>query len=574
MEALAVEGWDEYKGHSPHRPWIDKVKIRHPETGLVGTRILDVGNPWLDAGIVPYSTLRYNSDKEYWNNWFPADWVSESFPGQFRNWFYSLLAQSTVLSDRAPFKSLFGYSTLIAEDGREMHKSWGNAIWFDDAADKMGADTMRWLYAGCKPEKNLRFGYGIGDETRRQFIIPLWNVYSFFVTYARIDGWKPGEARATSPNGGNAQLDKWIHERLDETTVEVRDALEVSDPERATLALESMLDDLSNWYVRRSRRRFWKSEADADKKAAYGALYDALVTFSKLLAPFVPFISEKIYQNLVRGFDSKAPESVHHCLYPNADAAKLDRDLLGKMRLAITVAGLGRAARSSVDMKIRQPLAIARVNVASEKAQRDLQELGGVIIEELNVKEFEVVTELSALVSYKLLPNSRTLGPKFGKAFPKVRKALSALDPTAAAASIQAGENLVVEVDGEKHEVDPGDVLLQTESKGSDAVASDGGVTVAVDIELTPALLQEGFARDLVRTINNMRKDAGFEISDQIDIRYEAAGDAGEAVTNFADYIKQETLALSLEPGKGNGNDFRQQLKVGENEVAVAIQKR
>lgn len=574
LKELAVEGWDEFEGHTPHRPYVDKVKIKHPETGLIGTRIEDVGNPWLDAGIVPFSTIQYNTDREYWDKWFPADWVSESFPGQFRNWFYSLLAQSTVLTDRAPFKSLFGYSTLIAEDGREMHKSWGNAIWFDDAADKMGADTMRWLYAGSKPEKNVRFGYAIGDETRRQFIIPLWNVYSFFATYARIDGWTPTEGRVESTSGANAQLDKWIHERLDETTIEVRDALEVSDPEAATLALESMLDDLSNWYVRRSRRRFWRSEADADKKAAYGALYDALVTFSKLLAPFVPFISEKIYQNLVRGFDSNAPESVHHCLYPEADASKLDRDLLDRMRLVITVAGLGRAARSSVDMKIRQPLAIARVNVASEKAQRELQELGDVIIEELNVKKFEVVTELSALVSYKLLPNSRTLGPKFGKEFPKVRKALSALDPTAAAASIQAGKNLVVEVDGEKHEVDPSDVLLQTESKGSDAVASAGGVTVAVDIELTPALLQEGFARDLVRTINNMRKDAGFEISDQIHIKYEAAGDAGDAVTNFADYIKQETLALSLEPGDGNGDDFKQQLKVGENEVAVSIQKR
>ncbi|MCB0202910.1 MAG: class I tRNA ligase family protein, partial [Anaerolineae bacterium] len=251
---------------------------------------------WLDAGIVPYSTLRYNTDRAYWEQWFPADWVSESFPGQFRNWFYSLLAQSAAFTGRKPFKNLFSYGLLLAEDGREMHKSWGNAIWFDDAAEVMGADTMRWLYASCKPEQNLRFGFHVGDETRRRFLIPLWNVYSFLVSYANLDGWTPSVQdfldSTPSPTEAHAQLDAWIKERVDETAVSVRASLDKYDAEKATQALEALLDDLSNWYVRRSRRRFWKSEADADKNAAYRTLYQVMVKFIRLLAPFIPFTTE------------------------------------------------------------------------------------------------------------------------------------------------------------------------------------------------------------------------------------------------------------------------------------------
>jgi isoleucyl-tRNA synthetase len=247
LKELAVEGWDEFEGHSPHRPWIDKVKIRHPETGLVGTRILDVGNPWLDAGIVPYSTLRYNTDKAYWEKWFPADWVSESFPGQFRNWFYSLLAESAGFTGRRPFDNLFSYAIVYAEDGREMHKSWGNAIWFDDAAEIMGADTMRWLFCGWNPEKNVLFGYNQGDETRRRFLIPLWNVYAFLVNYARLDGWTPGGETAVSENPAHVQMDEWVVERLRETAMAMRAALDVYDAEKACAVAEAFLDDLSNW---------------------------------------------------------------------------------------------------------------------------------------------------------------------------------------------------------------------------------------------------------------------------------------------------------------------------------------
>jgi isoleucyl-tRNA synthetase len=573
LEERAVEGWDEFQGHTPHRPYIDAVKVACSRCGGRSSRIADVGNPWLDAGIVAYSTLHYRENPDYWEEWFPADFITESFPGQFRNWFYSLLAQSTVLTGRAPFKNVLGFATLLAEDGRAMHKSWGNAIEFNEAADSMGADVMRWLYLSHKPEQNLLFGYTHGDETRRRFLIPLWNVYAFFISYAQLDEWTPDDSVGTvhSPETANTQLDQWIVERLDETTVAVNAHLEKYAADRATEAIEAFLDDLSNWYVRRSRRRFWKSEADQDKAAAYATLYHVLVELTKLLAPFVPFTTEAMYQNLVRSLDAEAPMSVHHCFYPEAEA--LDRRLLDKMRLAITTAGLGRSARSSADIKLRQPLAKARVNVATQQERDDLLELAEVLKEEINVKELQVVSEVGELVNYKLLPNNRVLGPRYGKRFPKVRAALAELDAAEAARKLQAGELLALAVEGEAVTLSGDDVLVQTEARGGLAVASDKGVTVAVDTELTPALAQEGYARDLVRTINNMRKEAGLDIADRIHLAYEAEGDVADALQNFADYIQEETLALSLTADSMANPLYQETVAIDNQEVVLALQK-
>ncbi len=574
LKERAIEGWDAFDGHTPHRPHVDAVKIACDHCGSPVTRIADVGNPWLDAGIVGFSTLHHSVDRAYWEKWYPADWISESFPGQFRNWFYSLLAQSTVLTDETPFKSLFGYATLLAEDGREMHKSWGNSIEFNEAANKMGADTMRWLYASSKAEKNVRFGFGIGDETRRRFLIPLWNVYSFFMTYAVLDEWIP-EGRAAngkSPIAAHAQMDEWIVVRLDEAALNVRAALDVYDAEKATQAAEAYLDDLSNWYVRRSRRRFWKSEADDDKNAAYTTLHRVLVEFVKLLAPFIPFTTEEMYQNLVCAVDADAPKSVHHTLYPNPDAAALDQRLLDKMRLAITAAGLGRAARSQADIKLRQPLAKARINVGSQAAQDDLLELTAVLQEEINVKAIEIVSQVGELVNYKLMPNNRMLGPRFGKQFGAVRGALNALNPADAARTLQAGEPLILQIGGEEVSLSAEEVLVQTESRGGTAVASDKGVTVAVDTELTPELTQEGYARDLVRHLNNMRKESGMDISDRINVLWGADGDVAAALNAFAPYIQQEVLALSLNAGAA-ADWYSQEVTVGGQVVTLAMAK-
>lgn len=575
LKERAIEGWETFEGHTPHRPYIDAVKIACPHCGAKASRIPDVGNPWLDAGIVPFSTLEYRRDRAYWEKWYPADWISESFPGQFRNWFYSVLAQSTVLSDKPPFLSLFGYATLYAEDGRPMHKSWGNAIEFNEAAEKIGADTMRWLYAGSKPEQNLLFGYNRGDEVRRRFLIPLWNVYSFLVTYANADGWTPSGSYGDhqSPVEGNAQLDRWIVARLNETTADVRAMLDVYDAEHAVAAMESLLDDLSNWYVRRSRRRFWKSETDADKSAAYATLWHVMVEFTRLLAPFIPFTAEAIYQNLVRSSDGAAPVSVHHTFFPQVAEAQLDRRLLDKMRLAIDVAALGRSARSSADVKLRQPLARAKVFVGSQQERDDLRDLADVLAEEINVKEIEIVAEVGELVSYKLLPNNRALGPKLGPLFPSVREALSRLDQAEAAAILQAGEPLELVVNGQVVNLTGDDVLVQTEPLGGLAVAGEKGVTVAVDPHLTPELMQEGYARDLVRIINNMRKEAGLEVSDRIHLGYEAAGDVAAAMANFAGFISEETLAVSLVVGNLSNIDYQQNVVVGDEQVSLTLRK-
>ena len=583
LEERAIKGWETFAGHSPHRPYIDAVKIACPECGGHASRITDVGNPWLDAGIVAYSTLGYRNDPEYWEKWFPADWISESFPGQFRNWFYSLLAQSTVLTKRPPFKNLFGYALLLGEDGREMHKSWGNSIEFNEAADNMGADTMRWLFATHKPEQNLKFGYNLGNETRRRFMIPLWNVYSFLVTYAKLDGWLPDDSLDLSgdypvsvnpsPVSANAQLDRWIQARLDETTLKVTRQLEKFRAEKAAAELEAFLDDLSNWYVRRSRRRFWKSEADTDKAAAYATLYNVLLQMAKLLAPFIPFTTETIYQNLVRNVKPNAPLSIHHTEWPDANEAQLDRALLNKMRLAINVAGLGRSARSSAGFKLRQPLAKARVNVGTQREQLDLSTLEDVLTEEINVKEIEIVSEVGVLVNYKLMPNNRLLGPRFGSQFPKVRDGLIELDAAEAATRLLQGKALVLEVDGQFVELSNEEVLVQTESRGGLAVASDKGITVAVDTRLTPELVQEGHARDLVRLINTMRKDAGLALDDRIHLIYESEGDIAQALVAFTDYIKQETLALSLTAGDPSTGDFERDLLLEGNEIKLALKK-
>jgi isoleucyl-tRNA synthetase len=368
-------------------------------------------------------------------------------------------------------------------------------------------------------------------------------------------------------------MDRWIIERLDETSLAVREALARYDAERATQMLELLLDDLSNWYVRRSRRRFWKSEADADKAAAYATLYHVLVAFTKLLAPFVPFVTEAMYQNLVRAVDPTAPQSVHHTLYPDADADTLDHRLLDKMRLAITTAALGRSARGAADIKLRQPLAEAKVFVGSAQEREDLLELADVLSEELNVKAIEIVSEVGELVSYKLLPNNRVLGPKLGQNFPAVRQALGALDPAQAAARLQAGEALEIAVDGQVYWLEGDDILVQTESRGGLAVASEKGVTVAVDVNLTPELVQEGYARDLVRTINSMRKDAGLDISDRIRVGYEAEGDVAETLRAYAGYISQETLATELVPVLLDGAGLTQAADIGDGRLVLSLSK-
>ena len=583
LKARAIAGWDDFDGHTPHRPHIDAVKLECTQCSSVMSRIPDVGNPWLDAGIVPFSTLSYRADQDYWRKWYPADWISESFPGQFRNWFYSLLAMGTVMDSSPPFMENFGYATLLAEDGRAMHKSWGNSIEFSEAADQMGVDVMRWLFCAHKPENDLLFGYNRGDETRRRFLIPLWNVYSFFITYANLDNWEPNggpDALLSNENFDPANsegptplsdnlLDRWVLARLNQIITPVTESMENSDPLSAAIRIEAFLEDVTNWYVRRSRRRFWKSELDDDKNTAYATLYHLLVKFTRLLAPFVPFVTETMYQNLVRSVYSNAYESVHHTAWPTADSQTIDKDLIDGMALARQVASVGLSARNTAGLKVRQPLSRALAFTGGRHTLRP--ELIAIIIDELNVKDFEFVEDPEKLISYRILPNNKLLGPRFGAQFPEIRTALSGADAAVIAASVQAGRAITLELDGQTIELSPAEVLVQTQPAEGMAVAADKQVTVAVDATITPELRSEGLAREIVRRVQSMRKAADFDISDRITTHYQAEGDLADVFHTWGEYIKTETLTTDLIPGEPPTDSYIEKHNVDKQELILGV---
>lgn len=579
LQARAVEGWDTFAGHTPHRPYIDAVKLECKKCGGKMTRIDEVGNPWLDAGIVPFSTLSYRKNHDYWRKWYPADWISESFPGQFRNWFYALLAEGTVIDDSPPFLENFGYATLFAEDGRPMHKSWGNMIEFNEAADRMGVDVMRWLYANQRPEANLIFGYNRADEVRRRFLIPLWNVYNFFIGYALLDKWEPLQdgfdpkyPEGKTPASDNP-LDKWILARLNQVSAQVPKNLQDTDAFSASNAVEVFLDDLSNWYVRRSRRRFWRGQLDADKRAAYATLWHVLVKLARLIAPITPFITEVMYQNLVKNVMPNAFESIHMTYYPQAHGAAVDESLLAQMDLARKIASLGLSARGSANVKVRQPLSRALAFAGLNKTALSA-ELVEIVKDELNVKQLEFAQEEGNIIKYRILPDNKLLGPKFGKKFPALRAALSAEDGGSIARHIAAGEPVTVELEGERVVLAPNEILVQTQAAEGLAVASGEGLTVAVDTTLSGELIAEGLAREFVRTIQNMRKEAGFNIEDRIITEYETSSTALAAMLRqFGDYISQETLTHDLRKGTGGKGFYSEETKIEAEPAKLSIKR-
>jgi len=373
LKGRAVEGWDQFEGNTPHKPWIDEVQIACSKCGEKVSRLPDVGNVWLDAGIVPFSTIKennqgaplYTENKNEWKKWFPIEFITESFPGQFKNWFYSLIAMSTVLENNSPMKTILGYGTLLAEDGRPMHKSWGNSIEFNEGADKIGADVMRWMYVRQNPSDNMLFGYRNADETRRQFHLKLWNIYNFFVTYANAVDWVPQDGEKS-----NRLLDKWVLSRLNSTVKSATDDLDKFDAQAASLAIENFVDELSLWYIRRSR--------DRDDKDFYQTTYSVLVILAKLLAPFVPFLSEEMFRNLTKN------DSVHLSDWPQEEDSLVDPDIESKMVVVREIVEAGHAARKEKQIPVRQPLASMTVITGFKVFDSDYLEL---IKEELNLKE-------------------------------------------------------------------------------------------------------------------------------------------------------------------------------------------
>ena len=547
LKERAVEGWDEFEGHSPHRPWLDAVKIICERCGARVSRIADVGNPWLDAGIAPFSTLGYRHGHQDWKDWFPAKWISESFPGQFRNWFYALITMSTVLEDTAPTGTVFTYALMRDETGEEMHKSAGTAIWFEEAAEKMGVDAMRWVFARQDPASNINFGFGSADEVRRRFIIPLWNVYSFFVTYANIDRYDP--ATRAPVVSERPELDRWIISELNLLVADVTRSLENFEPQNAARRSEAFVESLSNWYVRRSRRRFWKSGlldqagggADEDKLAAYATLYEVLVTLCRLLAPMLPFMTEAMYRNLVsKGDPSQA--SVHLDDYPVADPSMVDQVLTDVTRLAMRLSSMGRAARSKAGIKVRQPLVKALIKTRTPEEARLLELAAPQVVDELNVREVEALEADSQVLDVKVQANMPILGPKHGMELHYIIEGLSNVDPREVAARVEAGQT--VEVEG--YSLEPDEVLVSGDDREGYSVATDAGYTVAVTTLITPELLLEGHARELVHRVQNMRRSAGFDIADYILTYFQGDETLENVVSAHGDYVRRETLSSRL----------------------------
>ena len=574
LKERAIEGWIDYEGNSPHRPWIDSVKIACGSCGAKVDRILDVGNPWLDAGIVSFSTLQYRDDKDYWKKWFPADWISESFPGQYRNWFYSLLVMSTVLADSEPCKNIFSYALMRDENGEEMHKSKGNAIWFEDAAEKMGVDAMRWQFARQNPASNLNFGSGTADEIRRQFLIPLWNVYSFFVTYANIDEFDPSVEFPKVEQ--RTELDQWILSEINSLVSTVTKGLEAFEPERVTREVELFSEYLSNWYVRRSRRRFWKegllsddeSDADQDKLSAYATLYEVLLTLTKLLAPVMPFVTESIYQNLT-STQIGSKESVHLEEYPVSDESIVDSDLSERTRLAMRLSSMGRSARSKAGIKVRQPLESLFVHTRTPAESHMLPMIEDQILDELNVKKIVPVADASDIVSFRIQPNLPVLGPKYGREISDIRNLLEAADPEVIRKSVESGTDVQL---GE-YSLEATDILVTATELDGVSSTTDSGYAVGISSEISKELENEGIAREFVHRVQNMRKSAGFEISDRILLQVTGSSQIVSVLKGYSEYISQEILADNLDQDLAGSNPFTEDHDIGGEHMTISIKK-
>ncbi|NPE09005.1 MAG: isoleucine--tRNA ligase [Asgard group archaeon] len=541
----AVDGLDNLK--ELHRPWIDEVKIKCPKCNKIVSKVTEVGDCWLDAGIIPFSTLKYLEDPEYWNKWFPAEAVCE-MREQIRLWFYSLLFMSVTLKGETPYKRVVVHEKVHDKDGRAMHRSWGNAIWFAEAADKVGAEIIRWASAKQQLSQTLNFGYHLEDELK-PFFLTIWNIYSFFSTFANLDQFKPYDKQIGTLKS-QPYLDKWLLSKLNGLVKQVRKDLDKMNFKNATVEIEQFVDQLSTWFLRRSRRRFWKHENSEEKLSGYYALYETLLKLSKILAPFVPFFSEKLYQNLTKFNNTEMPASVHLCAYPKFMKSNYNKELNEKMDVVLQVVKLGRSARSASNFRLRQPLSEVIVWSKDKKLENALSEFKNEIQSELNVKNLRFAKNPEKLLEFKLKLNYQVLGPKLRGEITFLEDKIKEID-----------QKIVIEAYYKKDQVlevvlDPSkkplklrlhdDLILEAIPLGERSIAVNEKFAVAIDTKITEDLLLEGFARDIVRHIQNLRKEEGLQVTDKITISYKTKGKLEQAFTKFTDYICTETLTTTL----------------------------
>ena len=521
-----------------HRPYIDAITLTCPDCGKTMKRVPEVIDCWFDSGAMPFAQHHYPfENKELFEQQFPAQFISEAVD-QTRGWFYSLLAESTLLFNKAPYKNVIVLGHVQDENGQKMSKSKGNAVDPFDALEQHGADAIRWyFYSNSAPWLPNRFHADAVTEGQRKFMGTLWNSYAFYVLYANIDEFDP--TKYSLEYDKLSVMDKWLLSRLNSCVKTVDDCLANYKIPETTKALQAFVDDMSNWYVRRSRQRFWAKGMEQDKINAYMTLYTALVTFIKASAPMIPFMTEDIYQNLVKSVNPDAPESIHLCDFPAVDEAMIDEKLEQDMGEVLDIVVLGRAARNASGIKNRQP--IGQMFVNGEAALTDYYKQ--IIEGELNVKDVIFKDDVSDLTDYTFKPQMRILGPKYGKDLGKIRNILANLNGSAAKKELDANGFLTIELNDGKINLLPEELLIDMSQKEGYVSQADHGVTVVLDTNLTPALLEEGFVREIISKVQTMRKEAGFEVTDHITVYEEGNDKIKEVMTKYTDEIKNDVLA-------------------------------
>jgi isoleucyl-tRNA synthetase len=548
-----------------HRPYIDGVRVRHPETGEEATRVPEVLDVWFDSGSMPFAQWGYphgEASEERFRSQFPADYICEAVD-QTRGWFYSLLAVSTMLFGKSSYRNCLVLGHILDAEGKKMSKSLGNVIDPWEVFEQQGADALRWaFYTATSPGNTRRFSRGQVDEAVRKYLLTLWNTYSFFVTYARIDGFDPKDDYVEPE--GRSLMDRWALSELQLTVRTVTERLDAYDVTAAGRALGEFVEELSNWYVRRSRRRFWKGEDDKDKTAAHSTLYECLVTVTRLTAPFTPFIAEALYQNLVVNRDAEAPESVHLADWPEYREDLIDHDLSERMSAARRVVSLGRAARNAAAIKTRQPLREVVVvdeapdGMGGSRIKGGVESLKEIVLDELNVKEL-AFGKAEDVVAYDLKPNLGVVGPRYGRLVPGLRTALAEAAPEVGARAA-AGESISVGVEGEEITLSPEELLVEPGQREGYALEREGGLSVALRTDLDAGLVDEGLVRELVHRVQNLRREKGFEIEESISVGLSGNPRISSLLEGrWGDYFKAEVLAkeLSLDAGAPGGGSER-----------------
>ena len=549
-----------------HRPYIDEVTFKCKECGGTMKRVPEVIDCWFDSGAMPFAQHHYPfENKDLFEKQFPADFISEAVD-QTRGWFYSLMAESTLLFDKAPYKNVIVLGHVQDENGQKMSKSKGNAVDPFEALGQYGADAIRWyFYTNSAPWLPNRFHGKAVQEGQRKFMGTLWNTYAFYVLYAEIDQFDP--TKYTLDYDKLSVMDKWLLSKLNSMVKAVDENLSNYRIPEAARALDDFVDDMSNWYVRRSRERFWAKDMPQDKINAYMTLYKALVTVSKAAAPMIPFMTEDIYQNIVRSVDETAPESIHLCDFPEVNESYIDKELEENMERVLDIVVLGRACRNASAIKNRQP--IGKMFVKAEFELSDFYK--EIIEEELNVKEVEFTDDVRAFTSYSFKPQLRTVGPKYGKFLGKIKEALSSLDGNAAMDKINAGEPLTFDFDGNEVVLEKEDLLIDMAQVEGYVSESDNNITVVLDTKLSDELIEEGFVREIISKIQTMRKEADFQVMDKIVVNVDKNDTIKAIIENNLDEIKSEVLADNVIFGKING--YEKEWNINGEKVTFGVEK-